>query len=146
MQGTPIIEQPSLSNRKIYIYTVYIPVYLYTSIEKTLCVYVLSFLSSSVGHSLSLFLFRIQRRTRSGGYISETCPVPSPLCWCCSPQPTTQTVHSQSHDMTNEPHVCYCHCDGAVISTSLLSRHSDDPCLLPQQSLLHFLCRLQRHR
>lgn len=39
-----------------YIYTVYIPVYLYTSIEKTLCVYVLSFLSSSVGHSLSVSL------------------------------------------------------------------------------------------
>lgn len=30
----------------------------------------------------------------SGSYISETCPTPSPLCWCCSLQPTTQMVRT----------------------------------------------------
>lgn len=65
--------------------------------SKCLCCGVVS---SSVAHSRSLFLFRIQRRTRSGGYISETCPIPSPLCWCCSPQPTTLMVHNQSHDQS----------------------------------------------
>ncbi len=50
--------------------------------------------------SFSFFLFRIQRRMRSGSYISETWRVPLLLCWCCSPQRTIQMVHNQSHDKT----------------------------------------------
>lgn len=51
-----------------------------------------------VHHSLSLILFRIQKRMKSGHYILETCLRHLPLCWCCSPQPTTQTVHNQIHN------------------------------------------------
>lgn len=91
-----------------------------------------------VWSSLSLCVcVRTPRRTRSGGCTSGTCRPPSPLCWCCSPQPTTRTVNTHPY------WTCTCTSWTHLITNHSSLHHSDDPGLLPQQILFHFLCHLQ---